>query len=89
VAKPLPSPPEPFYSVQVGSFRVAEQAETLRQRLVRKGYDARVRLSMVPGQGAWYRVRVGQFSTRVAAEGVAQRLHSQERIPVMVAVERQ
>jgi cell division protein FtsN len=87
VSKPLPPPTEPFYSVQVGSFRVAEQAETLRQRLVRKGYDVRVRLSMVPGQGAWYRVRVGQFSTRAAAEGVARRLHSQERIPVMVAVE--
>ena len=81
------SPPEPFYSVQVGSFRVAEQAETLQQRLVRKGYDVRVRLSMVPGQGAWYRVRVGQFPTREAAEGVARRLHAQEQIPVMVAVD--
>jgi cell division protein FtsN len=86
-AAPKSSPAEPLYSVQVGSFRVAEQAETLRQRLVRKGYDVRVRLSMVPGQGAWYRVRVGQFSTRAAAEGVARRLHSQERIPVMVAAE--
>jgi cell division protein FtsN len=85
-SKPSP-PPEPFYSVQVGSFRVAEQAETLRQRLLRKGYDVRVRLSMVPGQGAWYRVRVGQFPTREAAEGVARRLHAQEQIPVMVAVD--
>lgn len=80
-------PAEPLYSVQVGSFRVADQAETLRQRLVRKGYDVRVRLSMIPGQGPWYRVRVGQFSTRAEAEGAARRLHSQERIPVMVAVE--
>jgi cell division protein FtsN len=86
-ALPSAPPAGPRYSVQVGSFRAAEQAETLRQHLARKGYDVRVRLSMVPGQGAWYRVRVGQFATRVAAEGAAQRLHSQERIPVMVAVE--
>lgn len=86
-ALPSSPPAGPLYSVQVGSFRAAEQAETLRQRLVRKGYEVRVRLSMVPGQGSWYRVRVGQFSTRAAAKGAAQRLHSQEGIPVMVALE--
>lgn len=84
-----PAPPvAPFFSVQVGSFRAAEQAETLRQHLLRKGYDeVRVQLSMVPGQGPWYRVRVGHFSARAAAAGLASRLHAQERLPVMVAVE--
>jgi cell division septation protein DedD len=76
-----------FYSVQVGSFRAAEQAEALRQHLAQKGYDVRVRLSMVPGRGAWYRVRVGSFSNRAAAEDMARRLSSQERRSVMVAEE--
>lgn len=87
VSERLSQPAAPHYSVQVGSFRAAEQAEKLQKRLIQKGYDARVRLFMVPGQGAWYRVRVGRFSERTAAEKVARRLHTQEQIPVMVAME--
>jgi cell division protein FtsN len=86
-AVPPSRPQGPLYSVQVGSFRTAEQAETLRQRLAQKGYDVRVRLSMVPGRGAWYRVRVGRFSNRAAAEEMARRLSSQERRSVLVAEE--
>lgn len=86
-AVPPSRPTGTFYSVQVGSFRAAEQAETLRQHLAQKGYDVRVRLSMVPGRGAWYRVRVGSFSNRAAAEAMARRLSSQERRSVMVAEE--
>ena len=80
-------PPGTVYSVQVGSFRAAEQAESLRQHLAQKGYDVRVQLSMVPGRGAWYRVRVGSFSNRAAAEDMARRLSSQERRSVLVAEE--
>ncbi|MEE8292063.1 MAG: SPOR domain-containing protein [Candidatus Tectomicrobia bacterium] len=80
-------PSTTHYSIQVGSFRVVEDAEKLRQRLIQKGYEARVRLFQMPGQGLWYRVRVGRFSERAAAEQTARRLHAREHMPVMVAVE--
>ena len=99
--KPLPAAPKapnkvaarepeaatPYYSVQVGSFREAAEADKLRQQLVQKGYKARIRLFMSPGQGPWYRVRVGSFAERSAAEKAARRLRKRERIPAIVAVE--
>jgi cell division protein FtsN len=38
----------------------------------------------MPGKGIWYRVRVGHFADRAAADRVAQRLVSQERLSVMI-----
>jgi general secretion pathway protein A len=82
-AQPLLSPPH--YSVQVGSFRAREQAEVLRRHLTHKGYPARIRASIVPGQGTWYRVRVGHFANRETADQTAQRLATHENLSVLIA----
>jgi cell division protein FtsN len=76
-----------YYSVQVGSFREAAEADKLRQQLVQKGYEVRVRLFMLPGKGPWYRVRVGSFAKRAAAEKAARRFRTRERMPAIVTVE--
>ena len=73
-----------FYSIQVGSFRQAEQAYGLRDQLVKKGYQARIDLSIVAGKGAWYRVRVGRYADRGVADQTAQRLQKSENIDVLV-----
>jgi cell division protein FtsN len=73
-----------YYSVQVGSFRLAEQAQQLQQQLVEKGYAARLLLNLIPGNGVWYRVRVGKFNEREDADQVAQRLRAQESMEVLV-----
>jgi cell division protein FtsN len=78
---------EAGYSVQVGSFRAREEAEQLRHRLTQKGYAVLVQPSFVAGQGIWYRVRVGHFPDRAAADRVAQRLATQERVSIMVTAE--
>jgi cell division protein FtsN len=83
----LPQPSEAGYSVQVGSFRAREEAEQLRHRLTQKGYPVWVQPSIVAGQGIWYRVRVGHFPDRAAADRVAQRLAAQERVSIMVTEE--
>jgi len=80
----LPQPSEARYSVQVGSFRAREDAERLRLRLVQKGHAVWVQPSVVAGQGIWYRVRVGSFTDRAAADRAAQHLATQERLSVMV-----
>ena len=81
VAKPAPG--TLFYSIQVGSFRSAEQAHSLREQLLKKGYEARVGLAMASG-AAWYRVRVGRYADRDAADKTAQRLRDSENVSVLV-----
>ena len=73
------------FSVQVGSFGSSEQAERLRTSLAQKGYPARVQLSSVPGQGLRYRVRVGSYTERTAADQTAHHLTAQEQVPAIVA----
>jgi len=73
-----------FYSIQVGSFRSIEQAHRLQDQLVKKGYEARIGLSVVQGQGTWYRVRVGRYTDRSAADKSAQHLQENENIDVLV-----
>ena len=74
----------PGYSVQVGSFRARAQAEQLHSRLMQKGYPARIEASQIIGKGVWYRVRVGHFAERAAADRTAQQLVSQEQLSVVV-----
>jgi cell division protein FtsN len=73
------------FSVQVGSFGSSAQAERLRTSLAQKGYPARVQLSDVPGQGLRYRVRVGSYTDRTAADQTAHHLTAQEQVPAIVA----
>lgn len=99
VAPPVTPQPQPLlnqevvtggrYSVQVGSFRAPEQAEQLQRRLIGKGYAARIQSSTVPGRGVWYRVRIGGFGDRGAADRAAQRLVAQEHLSIMIMNEAQ
>jgi len=73
------------FSVQVGSFGSAEQAERLRTTLAQKGYPVRVQPTAVLGQGVRYRVRVGNFADRTAADQTARHLTAQEQVPAIVA----
>lgn len=73
------------FSVQVGSFGNVEQAERLRTNLAQKGYPVRVQPAAVPGQGVRYRVRVGNFADRTAADHTAHHLTAQEQVPAIVA----
>ena len=52
--------------VQVGSTQERFEAERIAARFASSG--ARVSAADVPGKGRWYRVRVGSFETREAAD---------------------
>jgi cell division protein FtsN len=69
----------------VGSFENAEKAERLRTTLAQKGYPVRVQPLVAPGQGVRYRVRVGSFADRSAADQTAHHLTAQEQVPAIVA----
>ena len=73
------------FSVQVGSFGSAGQAERLRNNLAQKGYPVRVQPAAVPEQGLRYRVRVGNFAERTTADQAAHHVTAQEQVPAIVA----
>src|SRR2546426_1023081 len=73
-----PSPaasPEPRvtrYTVQVGAFRLREQAEAIRARLAAAGHDAFV-ADLDSPVATRYRVRVGSYGSRDEARRAAER----------------
>ena len=67
-----PSPALPF-TVQVAAFPGRAQADQFRDRLIARGLQART-----VGAGQVFRVRVGRYATRAAANTVAQDLRARK-----------
>jgi len=66
------------YTVNVGSFREKVWAVQLIKELEGKGYRAFIEETVIPKKGTWYRVAVGQFSSRREAQSFAQELKERE-----------
>jgi cell division protein FtsN len=74
VPKAAPPPPalrkgaseKGAWVVQVGSTQERSEADRIAARFAGRG--ARVTAADVPGKGRWYRVRLGSFDTREAAD---------------------
>ncbi len=66
-AEPAAPLPPPVFTVQVGSFRNLQKAEDLAARMREQGVQVEVVEASVAGR-TWYRVQVGRFDTRAAAE---------------------
>ena len=80
---PAPAGSEPRFTVQVGAFKVRAQAEALRVRLAERGQDASLSEAEIAG-ATQYRVRVGAFATRQAAQDAAARLGNEHRLSTYV-----
>ena len=76
----------PGFSVQVGAFADGGAAEDVRQKLRSKGFDSYVIPAKQSGDGKW-RVRVGPVRDKGAAEQLASRLKTEERLPTWVLAE--
>jgi cell division protein FtsN len=61
------------FTVQVGAYKAREPADALRARLAAAGLEAYVAQVDAPG-GVRFRVRVGAFGTRAAAQELADRI---------------
>jgi DedD protein len=71
------------FAVQVGAFADSGAAQDVRHKLRLKGFDSFVISASESGDGKW-RVRVGPVPTRGAAERLASRLKTEERLPTWV-----
>ncbi|MDD2733209.1 MAG: SPOR domain-containing protein [Desulfuromonadaceae bacterium] len=61
-------------TVQVASFSLRSEAETLRSKLAAKGYNVTIVESFLGYKGTWYRVRVGKHLDPDAAKELAGKL---------------
>lgn len=61
-------------SVQVAAMREAEAAQRIVERLNSQGFAARSVRTTTADRGTWYRVRVGPFADRQAADEARDRL---------------
>lgn len=74
----LPAPSPGAFTIQVGAYKAREPAEALRARLAAAGHDAYV--AEIDASGSVrYRVRVGSFVTREAAQLAADKIVAGER----------
>jgi rare lipoprotein A len=78
-----PNPQVGFFGVQVGAFRVQENAERLRAQLATRYSPVSVALYDSPN-GHFYRVRAGRLPTEDAARQLADRLASDEQLTTFV-----
>lgn len=64
------------YILQVGSYRSTQNAENERAGLRKLGLTAYVERAEVPGQGVWFRLRVGPYLQASTADSVLELLKS-------------
>lgn len=62
------------YILQVGSFRHAEEADSLKARLALLGIEATIQTVVIRDRDVWYRVRVGPYDSLRAMGQVRSRL---------------
>lgn len=71
------------FTIQVAALREAALADGKVAELSRKGYPAYRTIGTVPGQGTWYRIRIGSFKDRTEASQMLERL-KRENIKGMI-----
>lgn len=83
-SKPAPEKIQgsPRFTVQVASFQSFDESSSLVRKLRAKGMPAHVVLGNAP-EGKIYRVRVGRFESREAAQGNVAKLRSSGLAPVI------
>jgi len=81
------SGPSGAYTIQVASFTDKKGAETLSQKLKKKGYEAYVAAGEVPEKGTRYRVRIGHYPSRTDAQRAAERIQEEEKLSFLITTD--
>jgi cell division protein FtsN len=71
------------YQIQIASFKRRQDAEQMKAGLTLKGFDVSV-VGVSQAQGTWFRVIVGPFGSRTAAEKAQLSLAQSERVKGMI-----
>lgn len=82
-AKPAPAATG-GYVVQVASFPQLADAQALKERLAKKGYQAYAQEADLGPKGVWHRVYIGPFDDSATAGKTVERLVAEERLSALV-----
>ncbi len=75
------------YTIQIASYPEKDMAEDEMKKMKKRGYAAFIVTSELQDKGTWYRVRLGSFSNKTAAEKLANELKSKEGLSPFVTIE--
>ncbi len=75
------------FTVQIGSFKEASEAEKIVETLRSGGFEARAEQAEVPKRGVWHRVYAGQFGDRAEALRYAAELRSKGLVQNTIVAE--
>ena len=66
------------YTVQIASFPNLDSAREMEESLKSKTYPVYITTATVPNKGTWYRVRIGEFSSKHEAMNYAENLKKEQ-----------
>lgn len=75
------------YTLQIASYQDKQAAEDEVKKMKKEGYAAFIVSSLLPEKGTWYRVRLGSFTSKAAAEKLQKELHAKAGILPIVVIE--
>ena len=75
------------YTLQISSYQEKQMAEQDVKQMKQRGYSAFVVASELEGKGTWYRVRVGSFSNKEAAEKLQKELRAKAGVTPFITIE--
>ena len=81
------TPSRLHYTVQVSSHQERQAAEDDVKRMKQNGFAAFVVSSVLPGKGTWFRVRIGSFSNKEAAEKLRKEVHAKIGVSPIIVLE--
>jgi cell division septation protein DedD len=85
-ADPVKKPAEnnKNFTIQVAALKDLKVADTLVEKLKKRGYPAYRSMGKVPGKGIFYRIRIGSFKNRADAGTILNRLKKENIKAIIV-----
>jgi len=77
---------EPVYTLQIGAFKSAAEAESIRKKFAKKGFKPYITTSTSNKKEKIYKVKTGEFRDRKNAEILSLKLNKTEQLKTFVTL---